>query len=67
MSFAEFKPKYLAQAVAEVIAKQPIDVSIPYDATVQLAYDRSDKSMSFAEFKPKYLEQAVAEVIAKKN
>jgi len=65
MSFAEFKPKYLAQAVADVIAKQPIDISIPYDATVELAYAASDKSMSFAEFKPKYLAQAVADVIAK--
>jgi hypothetical protein len=65
MSFDEFKPKYLAQAVADVVAKQPIDISIPYDATVQLAYDASDKSMSFDEFKPKYLAQAVADVVAK--
>ena len=81
MSFAEFKPQYLAQAIADVIAKQPkketpkeeiaappsSDVSIPYDATVQLAYDKSDKSVSFEEFKPKYLAQAVAEVVAKRS
>ena len=67
MTFAEFKPVYLAQAVADVVAKQPIDVSIPYDATVQLAYDASDKSMAFAEFKPVYLAQAVADVVAKQN
>ena len=67
MSFDEFKPIYLAQAVAEVVAKQPIDVSIPYDATVELAYAESDKSMSLKEFKPIYLAQAVAEVIAKKK
>ena len=65
MSFDEFKPVYLAQAVADVVAKQPFDISIPYDATVQLAYDASDKSMSFADFKPIYLAQAVADVVAK--
>mmetsp|Transcript_10215 Transcript_10215/g.20162 ORF Transcript_10215/g.20162 Transcript_10215/m.20162 type:complete len:185 (+) Transcript_10215:168-722(+) len=46
-------------------APESIDVSIPYDATVQLAYDNSDKSMSFADFKPQYLAQAIADVIAK--
>ena len=57
----------MAQAISEVVAKQPIDVSIPYDATVQLAYEASDKSVSFDEFKPKYLAQAISEVVAKKN
>jgi hypothetical protein len=65
MSFVDFEPKYLAQAVAEVIAKQPVDISIPYDATAKLAYEASDKSMAYADFKVKYLADAVAEVIAK--
>jgi hypothetical protein len=51
----------------EVTEVETVDVSIPYDATVQAAYETSDKSMSFEEFKPKYLAQAVAEVVAKRN
>ena len=76
MSYEDFKPQYLEQAVAEVVAKRSpvpepepelIDVSIPYDATIQLAYEASDKSMSYEDFKLQYLEQAVAEVVAKRS
>ena len=67
MSFADFKPKYLADAVALVISKQPVDISVPYDAAAKLAYEASDKSMSFGDFKPKYLADAVALVSSKKK
>ena len=50
-----------------MIAKQPIDVSIPYDAPAKLAYEASDKSVAYPEFKEKYEADAVAGVIAKKN
>lgn len=50
-----------------LVSEEYIDVSIPYDATVELAYEASDKSMSFDEFKPKYLAQAIAEVMAKQE
>lgn len=51
----------------EVAAVEAVDVSIPYDATVQLAYEASDKSISYDEFKPKYLAESVAEVVAKQS
>ena len=57
----------MAEAVASVIAKQPIDVSIPYDATAKLAYEASDKSVAYPAFKEQYLAEAVASVTAKKN
>jgi len=53
------------QKVAE-IEQEPIDVSIPYDAAAQLAYEQTDKSMSFEDFKVKYLEDSVAHVISKR-
>ena len=46
---------------------EAVDVSIPYDATVRIAYDASDKSMSYEDFKPKYLAESVAEVVAKQS
>ena len=67
MVFADFKAKYEADAVADVISKQPVDISIPYDAPAKLAYEASDKSMVFADFKAKYEADAVADVIAKKS
>jgi len=67
MSFADFETKYLADAVALVKSKQPVDVSVPYNAAAKLAYEASDKSMSFADFEPKYLADAVAEVKAKQQ
>ncbi len=52
---------------ASALSSTEVDISIPYDATVQLAYEASDKSMSYEDFKPQYLEQAVAEVVAKQS
>jgi hypothetical protein len=49
----------------EVIAKQPIDLSVVYDAPAKLAYEASDKSMAYGDFKTKYEADAIAEVIAK--
>ena len=65
MSFADFKVKYLADSVALVKSKQPIDVSIPYDAAAQLAYEASDRSMTFGDFKAKYLAESVELVKSK--
>jgi len=42
-----------------------VDVSIPYDATAQLAYGASDKSMAYDDFKAQYLADAVALVKSK--
>ena len=67
MSFADFKIKYEADAVALVKSKKPVDVSIPYDAAAKLAYEASDKSMSFADFKIKYEADAVALVQSKRS
>ena len=67
MPYEKFKVRYLADAVADVIAKQPVDLSVPYDATVQLAFEASDRSMVYEDFKPKYLADAVAEVVAKQS
>jgi len=67
MDYADFKTKFEADAVADVISKQPIDVSIPYDAAAKLAYEASDKSMDYADFKTKFEADAVADVIAKKS
>ena len=44
---------------------EEIDVSIPYDAAAQLAYEASDKSMEYSEFKAKYEADSVAYVISK--
>jgi len=67
MAYADFKTKYEADAVADVISKQPIDISIPYDAAAKLHYEASDKSMDYAAFKTKYEADAVADVIAKQS
>jgi len=65
MAYADFKTKFEADAVADVISKQPVDVSIPYDAAAKLAYGASDKSMAYAHFKTKFEADAVADVISK--
>ena len=49
-----------------MISKQPVDISIPYDAAAKLAYEAGDKSMSFADFKPTYVADAIALVVSKK-
>merc|ERR1712176_1584365 len=66
MDYASFKAKYEADAVSSVIAKQPVDLSIPYDAAAQFAYLESDRSMDYASFKAKYEADAIAAVMAKR-
>ena len=44
---------------------ETIDVSIPYMARAQLAYEQSDKSMSYDKFETKFLADSVQEIIAK--
>ena len=44
---------------------ETIDVSIPYMATAQIAYEQSDKSMPYDKFESKFLANAIQEVIAK--
>lgn len=75
-TFEEFEVQYLAQAVALVKSKQPqqkavamdnVDISVPYDATAKLAYEKSDKSLSFEQFKPKFLAEAVELVKSKQQ
>jgi hypothetical protein len=75
MTYADFKVKYEADAVADVISKrrvvekepdvEPVDISIPYDAPAALAYEASDKSIAYADFKLKYEADAVADVMSK--
>ena len=60
----------MVQQVQESLALEeakidPIDVSIPYDAASQLAYQASNKSIEYAEFKAKFEADAVGAVIAK--
>jgi hypothetical protein len=50
-----------------VKSKQPVDLSVPYDAAARLAYDATDRSVPFPDFKEKYAADAVAEVISKKK
>ena len=80
MKYEDFKVKYEADAVADVIAKKSpsapaaakkeapaaVDLSIPYDAAAKLAYEASDKSMKYEDFKTQFEADAVADVIAKK-
>jgi hypothetical protein len=66
MEYGAFKTKFEADAVADIISKQPIDVSIPYDAPAKLAYEASDKSMEYGAFKTKFEADAVADATAKK-
>ena len=53
------------EAATVVEEPEEVDLSIPYDATSQLAYESSDKSMAFDDFKATFLADAVADVIAK--
>jgi methionine-rich copper-binding protein CopC len=80
MAYGDFKTKYEADAIAEVIAKKnsnavvaeetageaPADLSVVYDAPAKLAYESSDKSMAYGDFKTKYEADAIADVIAKR-
>jgi len=77
MTYAEFETAFLAEAIREVIAKQPIDVSIPYESAARLAYEQSiasldadgkdTSSMPFAEFQALYVKAAIKEVRAKQT
>ena len=63
------KEQFIQQEVEskkEVEAEiETIDVSIPYMATAQIAYEQSDKSMPYDKFESKFLANAIQEVIAK--
>ena len=50
---------------AKVKAPADLDVSVPYDAAAELAYQASDKSMTFDDFKVKYYQDTVAYIKAK--
>lgn len=45
----------------------PADVSVPYNAPAQLAYETSDKSVPFEEFEAKYQQDVIQQVKSKKN
>lgn len=51
---------------AEESAAVPIDITIPYDAAAQLAYEASDKSLTYDAFTTKYDADAIAMVTSKK-
>ena len=63
------KEQFIQQEVEskkEVEAEiETIDVSIPYMATAQIAYEQSDKPMPYDKFESKFLANAIQEVIAK--
>ena len=55
-----------AEAEADITCcKEPIDVSIPYDAPAKLAYEASDQSMEYGAFKTKFEADAVTDIISK--
>lgn len=54
-------------ADAKAVQAEPVDISIPYDAAAQLAYEASDKSTVYEAFKARYKADAIAMVTAKKN
>ena len=56
-----------AQSSAPAASSGGVDLSIPYHAAAQLAYEKSDKKMPYAEFQTKYEADAVAEVKAKQK
>ena len=45
----------------------PADVSVPYNAPAQLAYEATDKSVPFEEFEAKYEQDVIQQVKAKKR
>lgn len=51
----------------KIQVQEPVDVSIPYDAAANLAYETTDKSIPYVDFKVQYETDAVASVIAKKK
>jgi len=77
MAFERFKTVYLARAVELVKSKQPgyvpsapyepADVSVPYDAAAQLAYESSESRLLFEAYKKVYIEEVVNMVTRKSN
>jgi len=63
--YAAFKAQFEADAVADVISKQPVDVSVPYDAAAKLAYEAAGGKGDYAAFKKQFEADAVADVISK--
>ena len=61
------KDQFISQMkeIQSVAEEESFDVSIPYDAAAQLAYEASDKSMPYEDFKIKYEADAVALVKSK--
>ena len=60
LAFAPSAAKHSARKTA--LASTDFDISIPYDATVELAYEASDKSMSYEDFNPDWLTRNFAEL-----
>ena len=58
-------PAPVAAAAVETSAAV-VDISIPYDATAQLAYTSAGSPGDFETFKAQYLKDAIAMVVAKK-
>jgi hypothetical protein len=55
------------EAPKQVVAEEVVDISVPYDAAAQLAYEAAGKPVDdFAAFKETYVLEAVAMVTAKK-
>lgn len=77
MPFERFKTVYLEKAVELVKSKQPeyvpsapyepADVSVPYDAAVELAYATSGSRLMFEAYKKVYIEEVVNMVTRKNN
>jgi len=62
----ESKKKEQSNEIEIEIDTTDNDVSIPYMATAQLAFEQSDKSVSYDEFERKYLADSVQDVIEKR-
>jgi hypothetical protein len=67
VSTEQFIQQEQANAAVATKETEAIDISVPYDAAAQLAYDKVGSTTSFAEFKASYVAQAVASVVAKKQ
>jgi hypothetical protein len=76
MVYSDFKLKYEADAVADVISKRrliekepevvTIDISIPYNSPASLADEAGNKSTAYADFKLKYEADAAADITSKR-
>lgn len=64
------KEQFIAQMQEIASTPEPetrMDVSVPYDAAAQLAYESSDKKIPYADFKIQYEAEAVALVKSKQQ